>query len=211
MRHTKNKEKYIPRNVGGGHRVYICVGEYPDIDPNEVHYLSDLQQEQFETENAKKYEQQVFFEGKQNELLGSFGIKMKVKVPTFDFEKIRRDYDFVKVPRHLPYKSNYHFFDGEKSIELCDSEVNKYRIEQMEQHYVYQRRYVAQLDDDTFEWDSYFYKSFKNERRTSFGAHDTLVLSLEQIKEIESKNKGLDLMQYYNEERPNIFVCKCYW
>ena len=206
-----SKEKYTPRNVGGGHRVYICVGEYPDIDPNQSHHLSDLQKEDYETENAKRYEQQVFFEGKQNELLGSFGIKTNVIVPSFDFEKIRKDYDFVKTPRHLPYKNNYHFFDGEKSIELYDDEIAKYRIEQTEQRYVYRRRYVGQLDDEYFEWDTYFYKSFKSERRTIFGAHDTLVLSLEQIKELESKNKGLDLMQYYDEERPNIFVCKCYW
>lgn len=226
MRHTKIREQivqshtdkrsmyskeYTPRNVGGGHRVYICVGKYPDIDPNELHYLSDLQEESYETENVKKYEQRVFFEGEQNELLGSFGIKTNVIVPSFDFEKIRKDYGFAKTPRYLPYKSNYHFFDGEKSVELCDNEIRKYRIEQTEQRYVYRRRYIGQLDDDYFEWDTYFYKSFKNERRTIFGAHDTLVLSLEQIRELESKNKGLDLMQYYDEERPNIFVCKCYW
>ena len=97
------------------------------------------------------------------------------------------------------------------STVIFDDEISNYRNEITEQRYVYRRDYVAQLDSDDFDWDGYFYKVFKAERDTIFGMDDTLVLSQEQIKFIENKIKGLDLMRYYDEEKPNIFVCRGRW
>lgn len=191
--------------------LYVCVGAYPDVDPNIVHRLRDLGREGYETVNASQYEKQVFFECRQNELLGSFGIKIDVLVPSFDFLKIQKDYGIERIPNRLVNKTGYWFSDGSTTIEIFDDEISNYRNEITEQRYVYRRDYVAQLDSDDFDWNGYFYKVFKQERDTIFGMDDTLILTLEQIKFIENKIVGLNLMKYYDEERPNVFVCFGRW
>lgn len=190
------------------YKIYFCIGNYPDIDPNEEHFYYDITSAHQEAIKVSVNQREIRDKDKVNEIIDRFGIVTKAYLKEFDYNKIKVEHCFKKKPLLIHKNSMYHTFsDGNIDAVIETSKIEEYMCKVPDEYIAYQRKYIAEIEDVTGELDFFLRTSFKAERDLDFNCVNTLLLSLEQIKVIEGMCK-IELLKYYSEEEPNIFVVK---
>lgn len=200
-------ESILNQDNNKKYKFYICIGNYPDIDPNVKHNYYDITSSYQEAVKLSTHQREIMDRDKVHEIIDRFGMLIDAYIEDFDYDKIKVEHCLKKKPCLVHKNSRYHTFtDGSSDAIIETSKIAEYKHKVFDEYIVYQRKYIAELEDPHYDLNVFLTESFR-ERGATLNCINILLLSLEQIKVIEGMCK-VELLKYYNEEEPNIFVVK---
>lgn len=186
----------------GCHTLVFYIADFPDVDPNVQHKMSDLYSIGLTAGNRQKGVNIV------DEAIGVFGEEVGVIVNAYDLGKIAAMYDLNQNIHKCQFTSSSVIFgDGVRLVT-----IQKSLLKQCYMKTVVDTRPIYRLDvlcDDIDRVDVFDYlkKTFKRERNVEFEEDGIYRLSLEQVTHVQKMLPNVNLIGHYdNENGGNIFV-----
>ena len=175
-------------------------GDYPDIDPNVPHREKELLKNGLIIKPAGN---RCYIE---DETRHYFGIPMNVEMQDYDYDKIKRDFGFCKLPRiENSTREQITFTDGQGSCSMKKCESVHYLKKTTKDMLVFRKKEIARVKGKGFEMYSFLCSIFKKERGFTPLLGNTYVLSDTLIEKLERYEKTLGLSPLFDVENPNIF------
>jgi hypothetical protein len=175
-------------------------GDYPDIDPNVPYKEKELLRSGLTIKPAGN---RCCIE---DETRHYFGAPIVVEMQDYDYDKIKRDFDFYKLPRiETSSREQITFTDGQKSFSMKKCESVHYLKKTVETMLVFRKREITKVKGKGFEMYSFLCSIFKKERGFTPLLGNTYVLSDTLIDKLERYEKTLGLSPLFDTDNPNIF------
>ena len=188
--HTKKKISYR-------------IADYPSIDPNQTYREEFLKKEGYTL--VANYSD-LGIQSHPRDVTKTFGVPINVIVTKYNYKAIREYFDCHGQLKFHGEEDDYAIFsDNDKTIKVPLNTICIFYEQSVREFFVFSEKEITsrRVGKNTI---NFLENSFKEERQFNTNNYSHTFLSLNQITALEEKDKTLNLMSYYSEENPSLYI-----
>lgn len=184
-------------------KISYRIADFPDIDPNQTYREEFLKKEGYTL--VANYSD-LGIQSHHRDVTKTFGVPINVIVTKYNYKAIREYFDCHGQLKFHGEEDDYAIFsDNDKTIKVPLNTICNFYEQSVREFFVFSEKEITsrRVGKNTI---NFLENSFKEERQFNTNNYSHTFLSFNQITVLEEKDKTLDLMSYYSEEDPKLYI-----